>query len=78
MGLAAMSEGHLTRDTLERLARNELTARELSEARRHVDGCEECAALADPSAPPAQWGLLAAGAALAIVLVLTLVAVQRC
>lgn len=41
-----MSSGHLTRETLEQLARRELNPRELIDALRHVDGCAECTARA--------------------------------
>jgi hypothetical protein len=73
-----MSEGHLTRDTLERLARRELTPRELAEARRHIESCPDCAAIADAPPPVARWAVLAAAAAMIMVLVLATVAVKRC
>ena len=40
-----MSNGHLTRETVERLVRRELSPGELIDALRHVDSCPECAAL---------------------------------
>jgi hypothetical protein len=73
-----MSEGHLTRDTLERMARHELSPPDLAAARQHLTGCPDCAALTDAPAPVARWAVLAAAAAMVMVLVLATVAVKRC
>ncbi len=74
----AMSDGHLTRETVERLARGELSPREQTEVRQHLEECAECTALTEEFTPPARWGLLAAVATLVMVGVLTLVAVRQC
>ncbi len=73
-----MSEGHLTRETLQRLARRELSPPELAEARQHIADCPDCAALADAPPPVARWAVLAAAAAMVMVLALATVAVKRC